>query len=155
MNAQPVEQVVLSGPFYRGSRRLRIALVGQPNSGKSTLFHAVSSTSIDHGHLRGTDAAYQRCHVQIGMDEVELVDLPAIRSLQNLYGDDLEGLKYLLWGDSRPLISAHEGDEPPAPFSRPDILVHIVDASTLLRHLELTLELIELGLPIVMGLNMM
>ncbi|PJC71121.1 MAG: ferrous iron transporter B, partial [Zetaproteobacteria bacterium CG_4_8_14_3_um_filter_59_5] len=77
MNAQPVEQVVLSGPFYRGSRRLRIALVGQPNSGKSTLFHAVSSTSIDHGHLRGTDAAYQRCHVQIGMDEVELVDLPA------------------------------------------------------------------------------
>jgi len=155
LNAQPVEQVVLSGPFYRGSRRLRIALVGQPNSGKSTLFHAVSSTSIDHGHLRGTDAAYQRCHVQIGMDEVELVDLPAIRSLQNLYGDDLEGLKYLLWGDSRPLISAHEGDEPPAPFSRPDILVHIVDASTLLRHLELTLELIELGLPIVMGLNMM
>lgn len=155
MNARPVEQVVLSGPFYRGSRRLRIALVGQPNSGKSTLFHAVASTSIDHGHLSGTDAAYQRCTVQIGMDEVELVDLPAIRSLQNLHGDDLEGLKYLLWGDARPLISAHEAAEPPAPFSRPDMLLHIVDASTLLRHLELTLELIELGLPIVMGLNMM
>lgn len=149
------EQVVLSGPFYRGSRRLRIALVGQPNAGKTTLFHAVSSTSIDHGHLRGTDAAYQRCHVQIGMDEVELVDLPAIRSLQNLHGDDLEGLKYLLWGDARPLISAHEAAEPPTPFSRPDMLIHIVDASTLLRHLELTLELIELGLPIVIGLNMM
>jgi len=149
------EQVVLSGPFYRGSRRLRIALVGQPNAGKSTLFHAVSSTSIDHGHLRGTDAAYQRCTVQIGMDEVELVDLPAMSSLQNLQGDDLEGLKYLLWGDSRPLISAHESGEPPAPFSRPDMLIHIVDASTLLRHLELTLELIELGLPIVLGLNMM
>jgi len=149
------EQVVLSGPFYRGSGRLRIALVGQPNAGKSTLFHAVSSTSIDHGHLRGTDAAYQRCTVQIGMDEVELVDLPAMSSLQNLHGDDLEGLKYLLWGDARPLISAHESGEPPAPFSRPDMLVHIVDASTLLRHLELTLELIELGLPIVLGLNMM
>ncbi|MDQ6966023.1 MAG: FeoB small GTPase domain-containing protein, partial [Mariprofundaceae bacterium] len=89
------------------------------------------------------------------LDEVELVDLPAIRSLQNLQGDDLEGLKYLLWGDARPLISAHEGDEPPAPFSRPDMLIHIVDASTLHRHLELTLELIELGLPIIMGLNMM
>jgi len=129
--------------------------VGQPNAGKTTLFHAVSSTSVDHGQLAGTDKAYQRCTVQIGMDEVELVDLPAMRTLQNLHGDDLEGLKYLLWGDSRPLISAHEGDGPPAPFSRPDMLIHIVDASTLLRHLELTLELIELGLPIVMGLNMM
>ncbi|PIS20194.1 MAG: ferrous iron transport protein B [Zetaproteobacteria bacterium CG12_big_fil_rev_8_21_14_0_65_55_1124] len=147
--------MVLSGPFYRGSGRLRIALVGQPNSGKTTLFHAVSSTSVDHGQLAGTDKAYQRCTVQIGLDEVELVDLPAFHSLQNLRGDDLEGLKYLLWGDSRPLISAHEGTEPPAPFSRPDMLIHIVDASTLLRHLELTLELIELGLPIVMGLNMM
>jgi len=150
-----MNEVVLSGPFYRGSQRLRIALVGQPNSGKTTLFHAVSSTSVDHGQLAGTDKAYQRCVVQMGLDEVELVDLPAFHSLQNLHGDDLEGLKYLLWGDSRPLISAHEGEEPPAPFSRPDMLIHIVDASTLLGHLELTLELIELGLPIVMGLNMM
>jgi len=89
------------------------------------------------------------------MDEAELVDLPAIHSLHNLHDDDLEGLKYLLWGDSRPLISAHEGEHPPAPFSRPDVLIHLVDASTLGRHLELTLELIELGLPIVIGLNMM
>ena len=89
------------------------------------------------------------------MDEAELVDLPAIHSLHNLHDDDLEGLKYLLWGDSRPLISAHEGELPPAPFSRPDVLIHLVDASTLGRHLELTLELIELGLPIVIGLNMM
>ena len=89
------------------------------------------------------------------MDEAELVDLPAIHSLHNLHDDDLEGLKYLLWGDSRPLVSAHEGDHPPAPFSRPDVLIHLVDASTLGRHLELTLELIELGLPMVIGLNMM
>jgi len=89
------------------------------------------------------------------MDEAELVDLPAIYSLHNLQGDDLEGLKYLLWGDSRPPISAHEGDQPPVPFSRPDVLIHLMDASTIGRHLELTLELIELGLPIVIGLNMM
>ncbi|MDX8407768.1 MAG: FeoB small GTPase domain-containing protein, partial [Mariprofundaceae bacterium] len=144
----------LAGPFFRGSRRLRIALVGQPNSGKTTLFQAVASTSIDHGRLAGTDRNYQRCTVQMGLDEVELVDLPAVETLQNLQGDDLEGLKYLLWGDARPIISAHESGEPPAPFSRPDMLIHIVDASTLHRHLELTLELIELGLPIVMGLNM-
>lgn len=145
----------ISGPHYRGRSKLRIALVGQPNSGKSTLFHAVASTSIDRGQLSGTDKAYKRCTVQIGMDEAELVDLPAIYSLHNLQGDDLEGLKYLLWGDSPPLVSAHEGDLPPAPFDRPDILIHLMDASTLGRHLELTLELIELGLPIVIGLNMM
>ncbi|NOR72368.1 MAG: ferrous iron transporter B, partial [Mariprofundaceae bacterium] len=132
-----------------------MALVGQPNSGKSTLFHAVASTSIDRGQLVGTESAYKRCTVQIGMDEAELVDLPAIHALHNLHDDDLEGLKYLLWGDSRPLVSAHEGDLPPAPFSRPDVLIHLVDASTLGRHLELTLELIELGLPMVIGLNMM
>lgn len=114
----------------------------------------MASTSIDRGRLTGTNAAYERCTVQIGMDEVELVDLPAVQSLRNLSGDDLEGLKYLLWGDARPLVAAHEG-EPPAPFSRPDMLIHIVDAANLHQHLELTLELIELGLPIVMGLNMM
>lgn len=153
---EPVEVTgLLSGPHYRGSNRLRIALVGQPNSGKSTVFHAVASTSIDRGQLAGTDKGYKRCTVQIGMDEAELVDLPAIYSLHNLQDDDLEGLKYLLWGDSRPPVSAHEEDGPPVPFSRPDVLVHLMDASTIGRHLELTLELIELGLPVVIGLNMM
>jgi len=150
-----MNQATLSGPAYRGKQRLRIALVGQPNSGKSTLFDAVASTSVDHGRLAGSGTAYQRCTVQIGVNEVELVDLPSFRSLQNLHGADLEGLKYLLWGDSRPPIAAHERSETPAPFSRPNMLIHIVDASALDRHLELTLELIELGLPIVMGLNMM
>ncbi len=150
--AQPVP---LKGPFFRGQSRLRMALIGQPNSGKTTIFDTVASTSVDQGHLAGTGSAYKRCTVQVGMDEAELIDLPALYSLHGLQGDDLEGLKYLLWGDARPPVSAHESDEPPAPFSRPDILIHIIDASTLKRHLELTLELTELGLPIVIGLNMM
>jgi len=150
-----MSEVLLAGPAYRGSRRLRIALVGQPNSGKSTLFDAVASTSVDHGRLAGTGMDYQRCTVQSGVDEVELVDLPSIHSLRNLQGEDLEGLKYLLWGDSRPPIAAHEASEAPTPFSRPDMLIHIVDASMLAHHLQLTLALIELGLPMVMGLNMM
>ncbi|RMG92143.1 MAG: ferrous iron transport protein B [Zetaproteobacteria bacterium] len=132
-----------------------MALIGQPNSGKSTLFDAVASTSVDHGRLPGTDKAYQRCTVQIGMDEVELVDLPSLVTLHDLSGDDLEGLKYLLWGDTRPEVSAHESHISVPSLSRPDVLIHLVDASTLLRHLELTLELVELGLPIVLGLNMM
>ena len=134
---------------------MRIALVGQPNSGKSRIFNAVASTSYHTGKLTGTRKPYAECPVQIGVDEVHLVDLPGIHSLRGLAGDDLEALKYLLWGDARPLVSSHESSEPPAPFSRPDIIIHVIDASVLERSLELTLELAELGLPMVIALNMM
>ncbi|ATX83060.1 ferrous iron transport protein B [Mariprofundus ferrinatatus] len=152
MNSQPI---TIHTHVYRGENRLRVALVGQHNSGKSTIFHAVASTSYRTGKLAGTQKPYAECPVQIGVDEVHLVDLPDINSLRNLTGADLEALKYLLWGDARPLVSRHERDKPPAPFSRPDIIVHVIDASVLQRSLELTLELAELGLPIVVALNMM
>jgi len=141
--------------IYRGENRLRVALVGQHNSGKSTIFHAVASTSYRTGKLTGTHKPYAECPVQIGVDEVHLVDLPDLHSLRNLSGDDLEALKYLLWGDARPLISRHEHSEPPAPFSRPDVLIYVIDASSLQQSLELALELPELGLPVVVALNMM
>ncbi|GAV20113.1 ferrous iron transport protein B [Mariprofundus micogutta] len=141
--------------IYRGENRLRVALVGQHNSGKSTIFHAVASTSYRTGKLTGTHKPYAECPVQIGADEVHLVDLPDLQSLRDLQGDDLEALKYLLWGDARPLISRHERSEPPAPFSRPDVLVYVIDASSLQQSLELALELPELGLPVVIALNMM
>ena len=134
---------------------MRVALVGQHNSGKSTIFHAVASTSYRTGKLTGTQKPYAECPVQIGADEIHLVDLPDLHSLRNLDGADLEALKYLLWGDARPLVSRHEQHEPPAPFSRPDVIVHVVDASVLQRNLELTLELTELGVPVVVALNMM
>jgi len=139
----------------RGSRHFRIALVGQPNSGKTTIFRTVSSTSIQSGELAGTRKPYGECIVRIGLDEAALVDLPGIDSLRHLQGDDLEALKYLLWGDARPLVSRHERAEPPAPFPSPDVLIQVVDASTLERSLKLTLELTELGLPVVVALNMM
>ncbi len=118
-------------PMPARAARLRIALIGLPNSGKSTLFNAVASTSVDHGRLGDARASYQRCTVRIGMDEAELVDLPPIHTLRDLSGDDLEGLKYLLWGDSRPPIAAHEAGRAPAPFSRPDLLIQVIDASSL------------------------
>jgi len=144
-----------SSSLFRGSNRLRIALVGMPNSGKSTLFKAVSSTSIKTGELAGTDKAYGESIIQIGFDEASLIDLPSIHSLQHLQADDLVTLKYLLWGDERPPVSIHESSEPPAPFAPPEVIVHVVDATALERHLELTLELCQLGRPVVLALNMM
>jgi len=147
--------VPLRQPLLRGKRRLRIALVGMPNAGKSTLFNAVSSTAPHTGELAGTHRAYAECTVQIGLDEASVVDLPSIHSLHHLGRDDLVALKYLLWGNVRPPVSAHETNGPPAPLAPPHLIVQVIDATRLESHLELTLELIQLGMPLVIALNMM
>ena len=148
-------RVPLHKPLFRGDRRLRIALVGLPGGGKTTLFEAVSSTAPQRGELAGTHGIYRECTVQIGFDEASVVDLPAIRSFHHLAGDDLTTLKYLLWGDERPVVSAHERQGPPAPFAPPDLIIQVADASNLQSHLELTLELSLLGRPMVLALNQM
>lgn len=89
-------RVVLPTTLFRGAQQLRIALVGMPTGGKTTLFQAVSSTAINQGELAGTQRAYRECRVQIGFDEANLVDLPSISSLHHLPHDDLVTLKYLL-----------------------------------------------------------
>ena len=147
--------VPLTTPLFRGLKHLRIALVGMPNSGKSTLFQAVSATSIHTGELTGTHLTYGECPVQIGFDEARLVDLPSIQSLTNLSREDLVALQYLLWGDQPPPVSAHEPGAPPAPFAPPDVIIQVVDATALERHLELTIELSQIGKPMVLALNMM
>jgi len=156
MSKTPIETIIpLRGPLFRGKSRLRIALVGMPNSGKSTLFTAVSSTSIHTGELAGTHQSYGECTVQIGLDEASLVDLPSVRSMHHMHREDVGALKYLLWGDQLPPVSEHEPEGPPAPFSPPDVIIQVVDATALERHLELTLELSQLGRPVVIALNMM
>ncbi|MHB1140762.1 MAG: FeoB small GTPase domain-containing protein [Sulfuricaulis sp.] len=153
--ARQVAAIPLREPLYRGKRRLRIALVGMPNSGKSTLFNAVSSTSIRTGALGGTRRAYNECAVQIGLDEARVVELPSIQALHDLPPDDLVALQYLLWGDEPPPVKVHESGAPPAPFAPPDVIIQVIDATALARHLELTLELSQLGRPMVIALNMM
>lgn len=141
--------------LFRGKSCLRIALVGLPNSGKSTLFNTVASTAVQTGELQGTRKSYGECRIQVGLDEADLIDLPSIHSLLHQAGDDRATLKYLLWGNEQPPIAAHDADEPPAPFAPPDVIIQVMDATSLDRHLELSLELSQLGRPVVIALNMM
>lgn len=150
----PTVAVPLKRSFMRG-RPVRIALVGLANSGKSTLFNTVASTAVETGELADTRREFGECAVKVGLDEVRLVDLPSIPSLQGLAREERVTLQYLLWGDERPPIAAHEPGGPPAPFAPPDVIIQVVDATALARHLELTLELSQLGRPMVIALNMM
>ncbi len=147
-------QVPLPNPLFRGERRLRIALVGMPGSGKSSLFQAVSSTAVNTGELAGSQRVYGESRVQIGLDEASVIDLPSLHSLHHIKQPELATVQYLLWGDQPPPISAHEGAAPPAPYGPPDVIIQVVDATALDRHLELTLELSMLGRPLVIALNM-
>ncbi len=147
--------VPLHTPLRRGARSLRIALVGAPGGGKRTLFRAVQATSVASAALAGSRHAYEECAVQVGLDEARLIHLPGLRSLLNLGDEDRATLKYLLWGDNPAPVARHDPEGAPAPFAPPDVILQVIDATALERHLELTLELLTLERPLVIALNKM
>jgi len=110
---------------------------------------------VQTGELSGSRRRYGECAVQIGARQARLVDLPSIASLHGLAADERVTLQYLLWGDERPPVAAHEPGGPPAPFAPPDVIIQVVDATALAQHIEFTLELSQLGRPMVVALNMM
>ena len=121
--------VPLRRPFFRGERRLRIALVGLAGSGAGTIFRAVESTALRPGKGPGAQHPYDECDVDIGFDQASIVRLPS--------------------GMARELRGT-------AGFSpQPDVVVQVLDATALESHLELTLELLRLGRPLVLAMNKM
>lgn len=145
----------LAGPLLRGSRCARVALIGQARVGKSRIFRAASSTVVRHERLAGVGPAYEECQVEVGLDQISLVDLPAVDTFHTLSGDVPVVLKYLLWGDRWPAIARHEAHQPEQAFAAPDVLLLVMDATALERDLELALELAQIGKPMVIALNRM
>lgn len=115
---------------------MKIALVGQPNSGKSTLFNAVAGYRSLTANFPGTTVAYARGRARVNGGVIDLVDLPGLYSLNPANPAETCSRQFLLAGDW-------------------DVVVNVVDASQLARSLELTLELLELEAPLVVCLNMM
>lgn len=115
---------------------MKIALIGQPNSGKSTLFNAVAGYRSLTSNFAGTTVEYTCGRARIAGEVIDLVDLPGLYSLNPANPAEICSREYLLQGDW-------------------DVAVNVIDASQLARSLELTLELRELKVPMVVCLNMM
>ncbi len=153
--ATPVTVSPLVGPGLRGSRRPRVAIIGHAGAGKHSIFRAASSTATRHERLAGLGPAYEECIVEVGIDQISLVELPSIDGFHRLDDEASVVLKYLLWGDRWPAIARHETHQPEHSFAAPDVLLVVLDATALARDLELAQELMLLGKPMVYALNRM
>jgi ferrous iron transport protein B len=115
---------------------MKIALVGQPNCGKSTIFNSVAGYRAATGNFPGTTVHLAWSEVRLNGLVADLVDLPGIYSLTPTNPAESATRKFLLHED----IS---------------LIINVLDASLLSRSLELTLDLRELAIPMVVCLNMM
>lgn len=114
---------------------MKIAFIGQPNAGKSTIFNGLAGYKTVTANFPGQTVHYTVSKVKVGEETFEIVDLPGIYSLTAIDMAELESRKYILSGQA-------------------DVVINVIDASTLSRSLELTLQLAELQVPMVICLNM-
>jgi ferrous iron transport protein B len=115
---------------------MKIALAGQPNCGKSTLFNNIAGYKAITSNFPGTTVKYTETRTHVSGYACDCIDLPGTYSLTAGDPAELEARRHLLSGDV-------------------DVIINVVDASLLIRSLELTLQLLELEVPMVLCLNMM
>ena len=122
------------------TRTLTVALVGNPNTGKSTLFNALTGLRQHVGNYPGVTVEMKKGTARSGEVDFKIVDLPGTYSLSARSPDEMVSVDLLL---------GHLPDE-----GRPDVIVSIVDGTNLERHLYLTTQLFELGVPVVVAINL-
>ncbi|MFZ5450934.1 MAG: ferrous iron transport protein B [Thermodesulfobacteriota bacterium] len=115
--------------------KVTIALVGNPNSGKSSIFNHMTGARQHVGNYPGVTVEKKEGVCTHGKVEIQVVDLPGTYSLTAYSIDEIVARNYLLQ-------------------EKPDVVVNIADASNLERNLYLTTQLRELGAPLVLALNM-
>ncbi len=114
---------------------VRIALAGNPNSGKTTLFNALTGANQFVGNWPGVTVEKKEGKLR-KHDDVIVMDLPGIYSLSPYTLEEVVARNYLIG-------------------ERPDAILNIVDGTNLERNLYLTTQLLELGIPVVVAINMM
>ena len=117
------------------TRRLRIALAGNPNSGKTTLFNAITGARQHVGNWPGVTVEKKEGTATFRGREITVVDLPGTYSLTAYSIEEIVARRFIV----------HE---------KPDVVVHVIDAGNLERNLFLTTQLLQLGARMVVALNM-
>ncbi len=121
-------------------KALTIGLIGNPNAGKTTLFNQLTGARQRVGNWAGVTVERKEGHFSTAQHQVTLVDLPGTYSLTTISEqtslDEQIACHYILSGEA-------------------DLLINVVDAANLERNLYLTLQLIELGIPCIVALNML
>jgi len=113
-----------------------IIFIGQPNSGKSTLFNAIAGLKAETSNFPGTTVEHTHSKVNVEGKILNIIDLPGTYTLNPSDEAENVALTHIF-------------------VEKPDLIINVIDASILGRSLELTLELIELGYPMIVALNMM
>ena len=132
--AAPVVTAEASYSVRQGLRKL--AIVGNPNVGKSLVFNNLTGAHAVVSNYPGTTVDVTRGRSKIGGEEVEVVDTPGMYSLLPITEEERVARRVLL-------------------TEKPDVILQVADAKNLERMLSMTLQLIEAGLPVVLALNMM
>ena len=114
---------------------MKIALAGNPNCGKTTLFNALTGSNQFVGNWPGVTVEKKEGKLK-GHKDVVIMDLPGIYSLSPYTLEEVVARNYLIG-------------------ERPDVILNIVDGTNLERNLYLSTQLMELGIPVVMAINMM
>ncbi|MEZ6063915.1 MAG: ferrous iron transport protein B [Planctomycetaceae bacterium] len=121
------------------ARPLRVALIGNPNTGKSTLFNALAGLRVRTGNYPGVTVEERVGQVKWEGHSIELIDLPGTYSLSARSPDEMVAVD---------VLTGHGGQP------EPDVIVCICNAGALERHLFLVSQVLEIGRPVVLCLNM-
>jgi len=114
---------------------LTIALAGNPNAGKTTIFNALTGLHQHTGNWPGKTVEKKECEIEHGNLKIIIVDLPGTYSLTAYSPEEIIARDFI--------IQEH-----------PDVVIDVVDATNLERNLYLTVQILELNVPVVLALNM-
>lgn len=115
--------------------QIHVALAGNPNAGKSSIFNALTGSRQHVGNWPGKTVEKKEGHFQQDRYEVKVVDLPGAYSLTAFSPEEVIARDYII----------HE---------KPDVVVTVLDSANLERNLYLAVQVLELGVPVIAALNM-
>lgn len=130
------EHETTEGPVQEPKKNLRVGLAGQQNAGKSTVFNMLTGANQHIANYPGVTVDKKTGYYSFQGVRAEVVDLPGTYSLTSFSLEERVARDFLMHGG-------------------PDVIVNVVDVSTLRRSLNFTFQIMEMGLPVVLGCNMM